>query len=173
VTGIRLLPDSTVRSKCYFVARTSARCWHCGQSTRLLALALPPSHETLNSDARIDAEERVVVAADVWQRANANAFVFYVGHLLDGVQNRLQQLSPHFRLAPSAAASGGYWANHCEHCDALLDDHDLHCEFDSAFMPSNEDAAAKIDLLRVREPFEAAAAGYAIEPEFFRFMRVC
>jgi hypothetical protein len=63
-----------------------------------------------------------------------------------------------------------YWANHCEHCGALLGDHELHCEFDCAFMPSSEPSAAKIELLHVREPLEATVAGYAIEPEYFRFM---
>ena len=46
----------------------------------------------------------------------------------------------------------------------------LHCEPDGAFMPTSEDAAARIQLLQIHEPFAALAAGYAFEPEFFRFM---
>jgi hypothetical protein len=83
----------------------------------------------------------------------------------------LNQLSQFFRLAHSAATLSSYWANHCEHCGTLLGDHELHCEPDGAFTPSSEAAAANIHLLRIQEPFEAVAAGYAFEPEFFGFMR--
>jgi len=39
------LADANVRSHTYYVARTHVRCWHCGLSTRLLALAVPHNHE--------------------------------------------------------------------------------------------------------------------------------
>ena len=42
---------------------------------------------------------------------------------------------------------------------------------DGAFMPSSEAAAANIHILQIQEPFQAVAAGYALEPEFFGFMR--
>jgi hypothetical protein len=109
-------------------------------------------------------------APDSWHRAGFNAFLFFVEHLSDEVQSRLSRISQSFRLARCAATLNSYWANHCEHCGILLGDHELHCEFDCAFMPSSESSAANIELLHVREPLEASAAGYAIEPEFFRFM---
>lgn len=210
---IKTLPDANVRSQTYYVARTHLRCWHCGMSTRLLALAMPQNHETLDPDTQgeaeavagggaevdgqleagegvgADAEAEVEIeieienegggdaegrdesAPDDWQRANLNAFIFYVQHLPNDVQARLSQLSQSFRLAYSAATQNSYWANHCEHCGTLLGDHELYCEPDGAFMPSNEAAASGIQLLQIPEPFEAAAAGYAFEPEFFRFMR--
>jgi hypothetical protein len=80
------------------------------------------------------------------------------------------QLSLSFRPAHSPATSSAYWANHCEHCNRPLGDHELHCE-PGAFMPSSEAAAADIELVRIREPFAAVAGGYAPEPEFFAFMR--
>jgi hypothetical protein len=94
-----------------------------------------------------------------------------VEYLPDGVLDQLKQISPSFRLAYSAATLNSYWANHCEHCGTLLDDHELHCEPEGAFMPASESAAAAIQLSSVEAPFEAAAAGYALAPEFFRFMR--
>jgi hypothetical protein len=164
------LADANVRSLTYFVARTDARCWHCGLSTRLLALAMPRGHETLDGDARPDAD-CARPAADGWQRAAINAMLFYVERLPGDVQDRLNRISPFFRLAHSATTLNSYWANHCEHCGSLLDDHEIHCEPEGAFMPSSEAAAANIQLQRIREPFEAVAAGYAFEPEFFGFMR--
>jgi hypothetical protein len=170
MSEIQPLPAANVRSPTYYVARTNVRCWHCGLSTRLLALAIPHDHENLDADTQADAacDES---ASGAWQRASVSAFLFYVERLPDGVKDRLNQLSQFFRLAHSAATLNSYWANHCEHCGTLLGDHELHCEPDGAFMPSSEAAAANIHLLRIQEPFEAVAAGYAFEPEFFGFMR--
>jgi hypothetical protein len=156
MSAINAVPDANVRSQTYYVARATAQCGYCGSPNRLLALAMPRIHETLE---------------DEWQCADANAFLFYVGELPDDVRHRLQALSPHFRRARSAATQSIYWANHCEHCGTLLGDHELHCEPDGAFAPSSEAAAADIELLHINAPLRAAASGYALEPEFFRFMR--
>jgi hypothetical protein len=61
--------------------------------------------------------------------------------------------------------------NHCARCRALQGDHFLHCEPDGAFMPATAAAAAAIVLLEIHEPFEASAAGYAYEPDYFDSMR--
>lgn len=158
-----LHPDPNYRSPKYSIARAATRCWHCGQSTSVLALLLPEEHETLDPDS--DEE------SNAWQSAGASAFLFYIAYLPDGVQRRLFQLSSTIRAAHSDATANRYWANHCEHCGLLLDDHELHCETTGAFMPCSESEAQKIVLLQVCEPFEALAAGYALETEFVRFMR--
>ena len=170
MSEIPSLADANVRSQTYYIACTNARCWHCGVPTRLLALAIPDGHETLDEDTRANPDGGES-ASDAWQRGTANALLFYVGWLPEGVQHRLSRLSQFFRLAHSAATSSSYWANHCEHCGTLLGDHELHCEPDGAFMPSSEGAAANIQLLEIHDPFQAVAAGYALEPEFFGFMR--
>lgn len=164
----RSFPDANVRSKTYYVARTQAKCWHCGLQTRLLALAMPQGHETLDADAPLDNDRHSAPSA--WHRAGFNALLFFVERLSDEVQSRLSGMSQSFRLADCAATLSSYWANHCEHCGELLGDHELHCEFDCAFTPSSESNAANIELLQVREPLEALAAGFAIDPEYFRFM---
>jgi hypothetical protein len=157
-----IFPGANVRSQTYYVARSSLRCLHCRLSTASLALALPQGHETLHAG-----DESV---ADVWQRANVNALLFYVEGLPGAVQRRLQQLSRFFRPAYDPGAMNSYWANHCEHCCSLMGDHELHCEPDGAFMPSSEAAAKSIQLQQFQEPFAAAAVGYACEPEFFTSM---
>jgi hypothetical protein len=170
MSKMRPLPGANVRSPSYFVARTSVRCPHCSLPTRLLALALPHDHETLNEDAQDDDEDSAQRLPEAWQRAGVNAFLFYVERLPKGVRHRLNQLSRLFHPAHSAATLNTYWANHCEHCGRVLDDHELHCE-PGAFMASSEAAAANIELVRIPEPFAAVAAGYAMEPEFFACMR--
>jgi hypothetical protein len=131
---------------------------------------MPRMHETLDADTSDDGDGGGF-GQDEWQSTDAHAFLFYVEQVPDDVQHRLQELSQDFRLAHSAATQNFYWANHCGHCGTLLDDHELHCEPDGAFAPSDEDAAAAIELLQVVAPLRAAASGYTLEPEFFRFMR--
>jgi hypothetical protein len=152
------------------VAFTRALCGHCGSSTRLLALALPPDHEVREEDGRTASNEIDAPDTDPWQCARGNAFLFYVELLPDAVKQRLGRLSGFFRKAHSKVTLTCYWANHCEQCGVLFDDHELHCELDGAFMPSSGVAAAKIELRHVHERFEVVAAGYAFEPEFFSFM---
>ncbi len=159
--------DINVRSQGYWIAQTVGTCTRCGAFTRLLALGLPPRHEALSLDDGSDAAE-----PEAWELANCNAFLFYIERLPEAVAARLQTHSAVYRPAYSAAALGTYWANHCESCGSLLEDHDLFCEPDGAFAPASPAAAAAIELVRIEEPIAAAAAGYAIEPAFFESMRV-
>ena len=158
VSHRQTVADANVRADSYFVVSTTARCWHCGTSTRLLALALPNGHEVLEEHE--------------WQYSSASALLFYVEHVSEEVREKLQELSSCFHPGYSVATLNTYWANHCEFCATLLDDHDLHCEPDSAFVMSSETAAARIELSHIEEPFEASSAGYSFEPEFIDRTRV-
>lgn len=158
--AIQSLIHANVRSPFYFVARANSQCWKCNFLTRVLALALPRDHETLDPDV-----------AEAWHHANVEAIIFFVERLPDDIRSRLDEISPHYRFGHCSVIQKAYWANHCEHCGELLGDHELHCELDGAFMPSSADAASNIQLLRIQEPFEAAADGYSFEPEFFEFVR--
>src|ERR1700728_4265688 len=102
MSQIPVLRGANVRSRSYFVARTRMRCPHCGLPTRLLAMAVPHDHETLDEDAEDDAGDCAEPAAEAWQRANIDAFLFYVQELPDGVRARLHQMSPCFRPPPRA-----------------------------------------------------------------------
>lgn len=168
--AIHSLPAANVRSQSFYLARTHAQCRHCGKSTQLLALAMPSNHETLDPDIEA-ADESGGPALGAWEPANCNAFIFFVEYLPADIQRRLNRLSRHFRPAYSAETLNSYWANHCEYCAALQEDHPLHCEPAGAFTPSSEEAAANIELLQVPARFEASAAGYAVEPAFFGSMR--
>jgi hypothetical protein len=145
------VPDANIRSSSYYISQTSVQCLSCGQWTRVLALALPAPHE--------------VLIEDEWQAANVSAFLFYVTELPEEVRRRLQT-SSFFRLSRMEDASDPCWANHCEHCDALVSDDELHCE-PGGFMPGDAQEAQDISLFAIAEPFRAVAAGYAVDPEFF------
>ncbi len=171
-TEAPLSSEINVRSDGYLVARATGTCWSCGAATRVLALALPPGHEALAMDADADAnadadDEGEKQTTEVWDAANCTALLFYVALLPDAVQRRLREFSSLYRVARSAATPGSYWANHCESCGSVLDDHDLFCEPEGAFLPTSQAQAAAIQLVRVDEPLKAAAAGYACDPQFF------
>jgi hypothetical protein len=178
--------EINIRSPRYYIARTVSTCWHCGSPTALVAIAVPPGHETLDvdddaSDEGSDGEtQHREHPAAAWSAADHNAFVFYVDFLPAAVQERINQYQPAYRpldadaatatATATGAGSDSHWANHCEKCGCQLDDHELFCEPEGAFLPTSESTAAAIHLVLVDEPFEATAAGYSYEPPLFDAM---
>ncbi len=111
------------------------------------------------------------IPTDTWSIATEPAVLFYIEYLPDSVQHCLIALSPVYRIGGGDGGGGDaapapYWANHCGHCGALQDDHELFCEPGGAFLPLTAAAVASIHLLSIDEPIEAAAAGYAYQPQF-------
>jgi hypothetical protein len=145
-------PSANVRAASYYIARTHAPCPHCGAVTPLTAVALAPAHETWDSES------------EEWQLVAANALLFCIEAVSAAVHAQLRRAAPNFVFA-----SG--WANRCVHCDRMLDDQEMHGEPGCGFTPCSEHAAAHILLTEVAEPFQAFAAGYSLEPEFFSQMR--
>jgi hypothetical protein len=147
--------EINVRAPNYLIARTQGICPSCRAETCQVGLLVPPQHEVL---------------ADIWECASRHAFLFYVESLSDEVVRRLQAIAPGYRSAVSPVTQGSYWANHCERCGAFQEDHDLFCEPEGAFLPVSPAAASSIEFLPVQSVLEAAAAGYAIDPEFVEFV---
>jgi hypothetical protein len=154
------MPDSNIRSLGYFIARARVPCRHCDRFTPTLALAVPPTHELLEVNSDNEAESQCT-----WLPAGVPAFLFFVTWLPDAVLCRLSAYSDEYRLDSSLDPSNFHWLNHCEHCGTPQHDEDLHCE-PGVFMPIDESEAANIEWVYVNEAFEAAAAGYAPDPEF-------
>jgi hypothetical protein len=178
--------EMNIRSPRYYIAHTVSTCWHCGSPTAMVAIAVPPGHETLDVDddasdeGSDDETQHRKYSAAAWSVADHNAFLFYVNSLPGAVQQRISHYQPAYRLidadvtAAAATAAGGgsgsYWANHCDRCGCQLDDHELFCEPEGAFLPTSESTAAAIHLVLVDEPFETYAAGYSYEPPLFDAM---
>jgi hypothetical protein len=155
------------RSSSYWIVRATAGCHRCHAETLFVALALPPNHQSLELDWDIEADEFV---AYNWETVEWSAFLFYVEYLSENVRRRLQAISKGYRFAFSERTQESYWANHCGSCGALIEDHDLFCEPDGAFLPPSAVSAAAVTLERVDEALQAGAAGYACDPEFLNSM---
>jgi hypothetical protein len=126
----------------------------------LTALAVGAGHEIRDDES------------DDWESVDAQAFSFYIAAVSAPVHRLLSKLAPHFRFVSDESTGAAGWANHCEHCGLTVDDDLLHVEPGGhGFVPCSENQAAGVSLIEVAEPFEASAAGYALEPEFFAFMR--
>jgi hypothetical protein len=149
------LPDANVRSSSYFMAETQVRCVQCGQACRVLALGLPPNHETL--------------VEDEWQTVDAAAFIFHLAGLPGAVSRHLHECFPEFHQSGDDSCES-CWVNHCLYCAAVFSDDELHCE-PGGFMPSDPVEAQAISLTHVQRELSACAAGYALDPEFFASMR--
>jgi hypothetical protein len=130
-----------IRAKRYRIVSASARCPGCGAWTHVVALVVPAEG-----------------------RETMSVCLHYVEHIPEAVQSRVRALAPWFRLS-----AGAYWANHCEHCDTLQDEHELHCEPGGAFMPAPESPGAealRLTAWDVAEPFAAIAGGCSYDPPF-------
>jgi hypothetical protein len=156
-----------VRSGSYWIAHAAGECGGCHGTTRLVALALPPQHQSLALDWDIEKDELVDY---VWETVEWSAFIFYVEYLPEEVRRHLQAASEGYRFAFSDRTQGSYWVNHCDSCGALIEDHDLFCEPDGAFLPTTAVSAAAVTLQRIDEALEAGAAGYAGDPQFLDAM---
>ncbi len=161
------IANINVRSRNYWIAHATGECDRCRAETRFVALALPPAHQSLALDWDVQKDELV---AYTWETAEWSAFLFYVEYLPEEVRRRLQALSANYRFAFSERTQGSYWANHCAACGALIEDHDLFCEPDGAFLPTTALSAAEVTLERVDEALEAGAIGYACDPQFLDSM---
>ena len=148
--------NANLRCSSYYIAHALALCESCNHPSRVFALALPPGHES-----RVDG---------VWQRIEANAFIFHVAELASPVSRLLHQAAPFFSRKWGEGQRNPYWANHCEHCGSMFNDEALHCE-PGGVMPTQPAEAEAILLCHVAEEFSADAAGYALDPEYFSLMR--
>ena len=151
------------RSRTYSIARALQRCGGCARLTPVVAVVLPPGHESLAIGENPDEES---AAAEVWEVAEAGALLFFIEYFPIAVQSRLQGVSRYYQLGHAEAGSL-YWTNQCSFCGAEQDDLELFCEPEGAFSPTSKEAAASIRLHEVLEPFEAEAGGYADAPELF------
>lgn len=163
MTMEELRNDFNVRSSHgYYIAESTAPCDRCSAATRVFALALPSEHETITLDPDVDRDGS---AQDTWEAAGFGALLFYTERLSEAVQRRLTLLAPGLRFSYSVRMQAPYWANHCEHCDSLLEDHELFCEPEGAFLLMRQ--ADELRLSWIDEPFEALAAGYVCAAHSF------
>jgi hypothetical protein len=146
------------RSTGYLLAQSVFACWHCLRPTAVFCLGSSPGHERH--------------LGDKWESVDMDVLLFYVEYLPPDVAMVLQELSPQYRPDNSATTKRNYWINHCQHCGALLEDHDLHCEPDGAFLPATAHVAEQILFVAITGLFLARVGGISEGPSFFASQRI-
>jgi hypothetical protein len=155
------LQQPNFRSTYYYIAQLSVDCRLCGATTRVVALILPDGHEALD-----EPDEQ---GSQPWQAFAGKALLFYIDQLPAGAAANLCRLAPGFGQVAGDETQSSLWANHCEHCDALLNDDELHCEPGDSFVPDTEAQGADVRLFKIDEALEASAGGCSMDPEFLSF----
>jgi hypothetical protein len=157
------LDGANIRAPSYYLLSTRTACPQCGRETQVFALAVPAAHRWLHADED---------AAPTWQDAVGPAVLFRVEALAPAVRQRLRLLAPGYRPARGKSAVASPWLNHCDRCHEPLDEDELHCEPEGAFMPMDRAAACAIDAKAVQQPFKASASGYVPDAAWLQHLRL-
>jgi hypothetical protein len=158
------LDGANIQASGYYLLSVKAACPHCGGETKVFALAVPTAHRWLHADD--DA------AAPTWQDAVGPAVLFRIEGLAPAVRQRLRLLAPGYRPARQESSAASPWLNHCDRCQEPLDEDELHCEPEGAFMPMGPAAAQAIDAKAVYQPFKASASGYVPDAQWLQYIRL-
>jgi hypothetical protein len=153
-----------IRASHYFVLQAHCPCKTCKQDTQVIALALPPQHQCLESDVLQQEDDDFtglgaaefhdwLFAPEQWYDIAGPAIIMTVAALCDTVTATLQAHYPNYSL--SGEGNNRHWQNHCQHCGADIRDGDLHAHTTSVFSPKDPEAAALIRIQRINAPFEA------------------
>lgn len=153
-----------IRASSYVVLQAEHRCTGCGELSRVTALAVPPGHESTESDLELDEDDAGSTGLDPqafhdwlfgpaqWQPIPGPAMISSTRALAPEVARTLHALAPHYR---QNAARSGEWSNFCEHCGQPIWDGALYPTPGQAFCPQDAEAAAQISAQRIDAPFAA------------------
>ncbi|CDM88554.1 DUF5710 domain-containing protein [Xenorhabdus bovienii] len=145
---INWLPFYNVHAEYWYLAQTQTACPHCQENTTVTACMLPAGHKLLEADS--DDEPNTEID---YTEQDRPAFLFYLADLPTLMRNVLPGFHHRLRKVVSQPLQRQHWINHCEHCDAPLDDTELFTEIGGAFFPASKEQAATIQLHRIDQPF--------------------
>jgi hypothetical protein len=148
--------EPNVRANRYFIVESRMRCPQCDVVTAVFAFALPAGYESLIAyDDTPDDEE------GSWEARGLAGVLSYVEYLPEGVAQRVGGMTSHYRLDLDGLSGERFWANRCQHCEARMEEEELHGEYDGTSEPMPSEGLEAIRVHEVREPFEAWAGGEA------------
>ncbi|WP_235597919.1 hypothetical protein [Bordetella holmesii] len=139
-------------------------CSSCGQTTAVHALAVPPSHETLDPDDSDDEQteslgqtdgdfQAWLLREDGWHRDPSGAVLSGVSLLDRPTLDCITPYTPGFAPDPKRR---GVWTNHCSHCKQPILTGQLMAFPGSAFTPSDADQARAVGIQRMTSPLQAS-----------------
>ena len=142
--------EPNVRANRYFIVESRMRCPQCDWVTAVFAFALPAGYESLIvHDDTPDDEEGSREACGL------AGVLSYAEYLPESAAQRVGGVTSHYRLDLHGLSDERFWTNHCQHCEAQMEEEELHGEYDGPFGPMPSGGLEAIRVHEVRGRFEA------------------
>lgn len=150
----------------FYLAINTRTCWKCHKKTTLVSLA---SNSFLIWDYAEDEEGN---EEEGWFLQDYLSFFSFPTKINKESLALITHKYPFFKLGYSNTTKSSYWANHCEHCNALQGDYFNHND-GGAFNPMSIDQCGQITLIKVPSKLDLTVnAGYSwssLSYEMFRY----
>jgi hypothetical protein len=109
--------DINVRSRGFYIMKSSRVCWQCDKVTSIFCFLLPANHQV----KCYDDDER-----PYWFSCNESTKLSNIRILNKKAIEKMSTLTKHYTLEFSRQAGVGYYMNHCEICASKLGDFYTH-----------------------------------------------
>ena len=123
----------------FWIGVTQKTCCKCGSMIDVIAFA---SNKFWIYEYSDDDE-----ALQEWYLQDYFSFFYMPGYIEKEILDIVCSRFPTFKLGFSKTVNGKYWANHCEHCNALQGDFFMHNEPGGEFSPIDMDGYKAITLI--------------------------
>ncbi len=130
----------------FWIGVTQKTCWKCGSMIDVIAFA---SNKFWIYEYSDDDE-----ALQEWYLQDYFSFFYMPGYIEKEILDIVCSRFPTFKLGFSKTVNGKYWANHCEHCNALQGDFFMHDEPGGEFSPIDMDGYKAITLIEFPYKFD-------------------
>jgi hypothetical protein len=102
----------------------------------------------------------------LWVQKSVPSFISDITKVNEEAQLPMYEFTDKFKMS-----KGNYFANHCEHCNALQGDFYLHEKPGEAFCPTNLKEVKNIKLFKIDQPFYGSGShGWDND---FDFIKLC
>ena len=148
-----------VRDFIYLVV-SSKHCWKCNKETNIIGFSIPKKTILVNrplfkfEDGKLETDlEEYDYKKFYFKKEDFESeeiFDFEILNLGDCSKKILEfiQSKYNYKLNFSKAINASYYANCCEHCDALQGDNYIFDEFESPFNIKNKEMAKRLEFIK-------------------------
>lgn len=143
---------SLIAKNPFYIGFNEQDCWKCKKETSVIALgctAFKVEELDDNDESR-------------WELNTEFSFFDYVEYIPEDIKSIINEKFPFYKQGFSKTMKSTYWVNHCINCNSIQGDYFLHSEPDSAFFPTDEQAAKALTLLQIYTKFDVGLiCGYS------------
>lgn len=135
-----------LRSDHFYIAEANKKCYKCNKMTIVYTFLLDTFEYTYAIE-EIDGNENFKT---FWVQQSTPSFINNITALNGAAKQAMMNYTNNYHMKGIR-----YFGNHCDHCDALQGDYNLHVDPGGAFRPMDENDLKTIKLFKIEEPFFA------------------